>query len=55
MGKLRTCFEVFGGRTTAVLAGVSGGGATKGDDGVACRCMEKDWVEDLGSKPKLCV
>jgi len=22
---------------------------------IACRCMEKDWMEDLGSKPKLCV
>ena len=22
---------------------------------IACRCMEKDWTEDLGSKPKLCV
>ena len=22
---------------------------------IACRCMEKDWTEDLGSKLKLCV
>ena len=22
---------------------------------IACRCMEKDWTEDLGSKPNLCV
>ena len=22
---------------------------------ITCRCMEKDWTEDLGSKPKLCV
>ena len=22
---------------------------------IACRCIEKDWMEDLGSIPKLCV
>ena len=22
---------------------------------VACRCVENDWAEDLGSKPKLCI
>ena len=30
--------------------------ATKGMLGsIACRCIEKDWAEDLGSNPKFCV
>ena len=39
----------------ATLARVSGGQRREMQRSIACRCMEKDWAEDLGSKPKLCV
>ena len=39
----------------ASLAGVSGGQLREMVRSVVCRCVEKDWAEDLGSKPKLCV
>ena len=37
------------------LAEVSGGQLREMLRSVACRCAEKDWGEDLGSKPKLCM
>ena len=36
-------------------AGVSGRQLREMLRSNACRCMEKDWAEDHGSKPKLCV
>ena len=41
--------------SVATLAGVSGGQLKEMLRSVTCRCVEKDWAEDLGSKPKLCV
>ena len=62
MGKLRTFnfLAAFGWQdcSCATPAGVSGGGGGGLREMLrsnACRCMEKDWAEDLGSKPKLCV
>ena len=56
-GKLRTCFETLGWHdySCASLAGVSGGQLRKMVRSMVCRCVEKDWVEDLSNKPKLCV
>ena len=49
--------EAFGWQdcSCATLAGVSGRQLREMLRSIACRCMEKDWTEDLGSKPKLCV
>ena len=57
MGKLRACLEAFGWQdySCATLAEVSGGQLREMLRSVACRCVEKDWTEDLGSKPKLCM
>ncbi len=54
---IRTCLEAFGWQdcSCATLAGVSGRQLRAMLRSIACRCMEKDWAEDLGSKPKLCV
>ena len=54
MGKLRTCLEAFGWRdySCATLAEVSGGQLREMLRSVACKCVEKDWAEDLGSKSK---
>ena len=55
--KLGICLEAFGWQdcSCATLAGVSGRELRDMLRSIACRCMEKDWMEDLGSKPKLCV
>ena len=57
MRKLRRCFEAFGWHdySCATLAEVSGGQLKEMLRSVVCRCVEKDWAVDLGSKPKLCV
>ena len=57
IGKLEICLEAFGWQdcSCATLAGVSGRQLREMLRSIACRCMEKDWTEDLGSKPKLCV
>ena len=57
MGKLRTCLEAFGWQdySCATLAEFSGGQLREMLRSVACRCVEKDWAEDLGRKPKLCM
>ena len=54
MGMLRTCLEAFGWQdySCATLAEVSGSQLREMLRSVACRCVEKDWAEDLGSKPK---
>ena len=57
MRKLRTSLEAFGWQdySCATLAEVFGGQLREMLRSVACRCVAKDWAEDLGSKPKLCV
>ena len=57
MGKLGYCLEAFCWQdySCPTLAGVSGRLLKEMLRSIACRCMEKDWMEDLGSKPKLCV
>ena len=57
IGKLGICLEAFGWQdcSCATLAGVSGRQLREMLRSIACRYMEKDWTEDLGSKPKLCV
>ena len=55
--KIKTCFDAFGWQdySCATLAGVSGGQLREMLRSVACRHMENDLAEDLGSKPKLCM
>ncbi len=59
LGKLGICLEAFGWQdcSCATLAGVSGRQLREmlRSIRIACRCIEKDWTEDLGSKRKLCV
>ena len=57
MGKLRTCLEALGWQdySCSTPAGVSGGQVREMLRSVTGRCVEKDWAEDLGSKPKLCI
>ena len=57
MEKLRIHFEAFGWHdySCASLAGMSGGQNREMARSVVCRCVEKDWAEDLGSNPKLCM
>ena len=57
IGTLGICLESFGWQdcSCATLAGVSGRQLREMLRSIACRCMEKDWTEDLESKPKLCV
>ena len=56
-GEVKNLFDAFGWQDyiCATLVGFSGGQLREMLRSVACRHMENDWAEDLGSKPKLCI
>ena len=57
MKNLGICLVAFGWQdcSCTTLVGVSGRQLREMLRSIACKCMEKEWTEDLGSKPKLCV